>query len=60
MPPFFIRGTMSKKPWSIWLGFDPRPEEMSGYAVARGSIRKFHRHAPIRGLVLSDLTARGV
>ncbi len=49
---------MSKKPWSVWLGFDLR--EAAAFAVARQSILRYHRHTLIEGLVLSDLQARGL
>ncbi len=41
------------RPWSIWIGFDPR--EAAAFAVARHSIRQFDRSIPIRGVVLSDV-----
>jgi hypothetical protein len=47
---------MSKKPWQVFIGFDPR--EAAAFSVARESIRRFDRHVPINGLVLSDLQAR--
>lgn len=47
------------KPWSIWIGFDPR--EAAAYAVARSSVR---RHLtlpiPISGLVLDAIKAQGL
>lgn len=49
---------MSRRPWSVWIGFDPR--EAAAYAVARQSIRKWHKHVPIDGLVLSDLQEQGL
>lgn len=49
---------MSKKHLSLWIGFDPR--EAAAFAVAKSSIRKFDRHIPINGLVLSSLQARGL
>lgn len=44
---------------SVWIGFDPR--EASAFAVARNSInRHLTQQIPVRGLVLSDLQARGL
>ena len=49
---------MTGKPLSVWIGFDPR--EAAAYAVARESIRRFDRHIPINGVILSDLQANGM
>lgn len=49
---------MSRKLWCVWIGFDPR--EAAAFAVARESIRQWHQHIPIRGVVLSDLQDRGL
>lgn len=48
-----------KRPWSIWLGFDPR--EAGAFAVARESIRR-HLTAPIPiyGVILDDLRTAGL
>lgn len=43
---------------SVWIGYDPR--EAHAFAIARYSIRRFDRHLPIEGVVLSDLVARGL
>lgn len=44
---------------SIWIGFDPR--EAAAFAVARHSLQnRIPRGCPVRGLVLSDLQARGL
>jgi hypothetical protein len=43
---------------TIWIGYDSR--EVSAFAVARYSIRRFNRHIPIRGVVLSALQKRGL
>lgn len=44
---------------SIWIGFDRR--DALGFAVARRSAeRRLCRPVPVRGLVLSDLEARGL
>ena len=51
---------MTHKPWSVFIGFDPRPEEHQGFTIARESIRKFHRHLVIRGLVLNELNQLGL
>ncbi|MCA1452840.1 hypothetical protein I6F35_06345 [Bradyrhizobium sp. BRP22] len=41
---------------SIWVGFDPRPAETQGFAVARQSIRRrLTMPIPIRGLSLAAL-----
>lgn len=57
---------MTDSPWSkpdrkqsVWIGFDPR--EAAAFAVARSSIQKrLVTPIPVRGLVLSDLRARGL
>ncbi|MCC6889619.1 MAG: hypothetical protein IT536_13880 [Hyphomicrobiales bacterium] len=49
---------MTVKPFSVWIGFDPR--EAAAFAVARESIRRFDRSVPIDGLVLSELQDRGL
>jgi hypothetical protein len=47
------------KPFSIWIGFDPR--EAAAYAVTRHSLmRNLTQRIPVRGLVLADLRARGL
>lgn len=44
---------------SIWIGFDPR--EVGAFAVACASVReRVPADWPVRGLVLSDLRARGL
>lgn len=46
---------------SIWVGFDPRPTETQGYAVARASIRRtLTVPVPVCGLRLSTLQAMGM
>lgn len=46
---------------SIWIGFDPRPAEVSAFAVARSSIRRhLTQPIPIMGLVLNDLRQKGI
>lgn len=46
---------------SIWVGFDPRPAETVGFAVALRSIRtRLVRPVPIKGLVLNELRTRGL
>ncbi len=49
---------MSKRPAKVWIGFDPR--EAAAFAVARGSIQRWNRHIPVRGLVLSHLQNIGL
>lgn len=49
---------MTHKPLTVWIGFDPR--EAAAFAVARESIRRFDRHLPVHGLVLSELRASGL
>ena len=45
---------------TIWIGFDPRPSEISAFAVARHSIKKrLTAPIPIYGLVLSELQKSG-
>jgi hypothetical protein len=44
---------------SIWIGFDPRPAETQGFAVARGSIRRrLTVPIPINGVSLSTRHTR--
>ena len=44
---------------SIWIGFDPRPEEAEGFGVARHSIkRRLSEDVPIYALSLSRLANR--
>jgi hypothetical protein len=46
---------------TIWVGFDPRPIETAGFAVALRSIRtRLTKPIPIKGLVLSELRAKGL
>lgn len=49
---------MTVKPFSVYIGFDQR--EASAFAAARESLRRFHRHMKINGVVLSDLQAAGL
>jgi len=49
---------MSRKLSCVWLGFDPR--EAAAFAVARQSIRRWNRHIPVNGLVLSSLHRDGL
>lgn len=42
--------------WDVHIGFDQR--EVAAYSVARESLRKFHRHISVKGVVLSDLHHR--
>lgn len=49
---------MSKRPWRVFLGFDPR--EAAAFSVARESLCRYHRNTPAQGIVLSDLQARGL
>lgn len=57
---------MANSPWSnpsrkvsVWIGFDPR--EAAAFAVARHSLnRRLNAPVPVRGLVLSDLRAKGL
>jgi hypothetical protein len=52
---------MDSEAHSIWVGFDPRPAEMQGFAVARQSIRRrLTQPIPIVGLRLDDLRRRGL
>lgn len=47
------------RPWSIFIGFDPR--ESDAFAVARASIRRhLNLPVPIFGLVLADLKEKGL
>ena len=44
---------------SIWIGYEPR--ELDAYVVARHSLAKhISANVPVRGVVLSDLVARGL
>jgi len=46
---------------SIWIGFDPRPAETQGFAVARQSIRRrLNAPIPIYGLSLNTLKLAGL
>jgi hypothetical protein len=46
---------------SIWIGFDPRPEEVEGFGVARHSIRRWlTEDIPIYALRLSALRTAGL
>lgn len=50
---------MTRKPCSIWVGFDPR--EADAFAVAKESIRKhLSLRLPVTGLLLTDLQRRGL
>ncbi len=49
---------MTFKPWQVYIGFDTR--EAAAFSVARSSLRRWHQHVPISGLVLSDLRNRGL
>lgn len=49
---------MTARPLFVFIGFDTR--EAAAFAVARESIRKFDRHIPINGVILSDLQACGM
>ena len=49
---------MNGKPWSAYIGFDPR--EAAAYAVARQSAGRLSNPIPIKGVVLSDLQKRGL
>lgn len=46
------------RPWSIWIGYEPRQAE--AFAVLRESILRYSRHTPVRGLVLSRLMNEGI
>jgi hypothetical protein len=46
---------------SIWIGFDPRPAETQGFAVARQSIRRrLTMPIPIHGLILQQVRDAGL
>ena len=46
---------------AIWIGFDPRPAETQGFAVARSSIRRFlTQPVKINGLHLAALRRAGL
>jgi len=46
---------------SIWIGFDQRPAETEGFAVALRSIRRrLAKPMPIKGLVLAELRSKGL
>lgn len=49
---------MNHKPWSAWIGFDPR--ESAAYAVARQSASRCSNPVPVKGVILSDLQRRGL
>ena len=49
---------MTNKPMSVWIGVDMR--QSAAYAVARETVRKFDRHIPINGVVLSELQGNGL
>lgn len=49
---------MSLKPMSVWIGYDPR--EAEAFAVARESIRRYHRHIVVRGVLLRPLQDTGL
>jgi len=52
---------MSGEALSIWIGFDPRPAESQGFAVARQSIRRrLTMPIPIMGLNLQKLRSDGL
>lgn len=42
--------------WDVHIGFDQR--EVAAYSVARESLRRYHRHVSVKGVVLSDLRHR--
>ncbi len=42
--------------WDVHIGFDQR--EVAAYSVARESLRRYHRHISVKGVVLSDLRHR--
>ena len=53
-----MASTNSATDKSIWIGFDPRPEEVEGFGVAQHSIRKrLSEDVPIYALRLSALRA---
>lgn len=46
---------------SVWIGFDPRPHEVTAFAVTRHSLkRNIPLNWPVLGLVLSELRAKGL
>lgn len=48
-------------PLTIWVGYDPRPTESQGFAVARASIRRtLTVPIPVCGLNLARLRAMGI
>jgi len=47
---------MSSRIWDVHIGFDQR--EVAAYSVARESLRRWHRHISVKGVVLSDLRQR--
>lgn len=50
---------MNSKPWSVWIGFDPR--EAAAFSVCRSSILyRLIAPVPVRGIVLEDLRRRGL
>lgn len=47
------------KPWSIWIGYDPR--EVDAFVVAKHSImRRLYPRCDVNGLILSDLQGAGL
>ncbi len=42
--------------WDVHIGFDQR--QVAAYSVTRESLRRYHRHVSIKGVVLSDLRQR--
>lgn len=47
------------RPWSIWLGFDPR--EAGAFAVARESIKRhLTAQIPVYGVILDELRSAGL
>ncbi len=48
---------MNHKPWSAWIGFDPR--EAAAFAVAKQSASRLSNPISIKGVVLADLQRRG-
>lgn len=47
------------KPWSVWIGFDPR--EADAFAVARASIvENLYRPTRVGAVILSDLQESGI
>jgi hypothetical protein len=46
---------------AIWVGYDPRPFEVEGFAVAQHSIyRRLSEEIPISGVRLDEVRARGL